>query len=70
MKKEYRLVFAILIYFFVTSMLGVVVGDWINNTFDIRPAGTIFSLVGFYIISWVGIFAYIKIINKSKDVSN
>lgn len=63
-KNPYFLVFFILLYFFVTSMLGVIIGELLNQSLSIRPIGSIIVLVVFYIISWIGIFIYVKRFRK------
>lgn len=63
-KNPYLLALIILAYFLTTSILGTVLGEILNQVLNARPIGSIIGLITFYIISWIGIFIYIKRFKK------
>ncbi len=62
--------------FFVTSLIGVIIGKSLDSVFEIQPFGILISLGAMYILSWVVIVkVYKNIINLrsqdyNKDIKN
>jgi len=71
MKKVYRMMFAILIIFGIPAVVAYFAGAWIDSTYEIRPAGSIISLIIAAVISWIiMIRIYLNIQNEWKVIQN
>lgn len=52
--------FGLLAYFFITAILGSIIGGYIDTRFEIEPMGTLGSMVVTYIISILLAIFYIS----------
>jgi F0F1-type ATP synthase assembly protein I len=65
LKQAYRYTFGLTIFFFVTAFVGAFVGNIVDERFNIKPAGTLATLVIFYGLSWIiGRFILLRFIKK------
>lgn len=53
MKKMYIYAFLLLLFFGATAILGSFIGSQIDKQFNIRPWGTVITMVVSYILSWL-----------------
>jgi F0F1-type ATP synthase assembly protein I len=63
--NPYKILLPIIGYFVITALIGAAIGSAIDSRFGSQPTGTLGSLLVTYVISWVGIYIYLK---KKKQV--
>jgi hypothetical protein len=54
--KTFVLMFRVLLMFGIPAILGYFVGDWLDQTYDIRPYGSLAALAVTFLLSWVLVF--------------
>jgi VIT1/CCC1 family predicted Fe2+/Mn2+ transporter len=56
--KTYRFVAISIVVFLTTSITGALLGRYIDETFAIRPFGSLGILLLFYILSWIVVWQF------------
>ncbi|MDQ6985730.1 MAG: AtpZ/AtpI family protein [Candidatus Dojkabacteria bacterium] len=58
--QSYKLFFRVSLIVVVPAMLSTLIGYLIDRKFDIKPYGTLGSLLFFYIVTWVVLALFLK----------
>jgi F0F1-type ATP synthase assembly protein I len=67
-KKLLRTMLTYLVIFGIPAVAGAFLGNLIDNTFDIKPVGTVLLLLIAYIISWVVAYRTYSFIEKKNKL--
>lgn len=69
MKKTYRMMFAILLIFGIPAIPAFFAGRWLDQTYNMRPVGSVIALIVAAIISWtIMIRVYLNIRAELKNI--
>lgn len=50
-QRSYKIAALLVVYFVATAFLGVVIGRFLDSQFNIKPYGTLGTLLVFYLVS-------------------
>lgn len=52
LNRAYKYVYGLTVVFFVTAVIGALIGKQFDNRFGIAPFGTVGSLLALYLLTW------------------
>lgn len=69
--KTFVLMFRVLLMFGIPAILGYFIGDWLDQTYNIRPYGSLATLAVSFFISWVLVFRmYFSLERERKQIES